>query len=199
LSLGVFMRDRSTSSIVIALAVVLGLSTLLWYWIAPPPKVKDFVGPPRSGYTLKNFTLDSYAETGKPAYRLSAPQLEQREGDDSIYINRPDFILHSATPGMPDWTGKSDYGWVDKPGTLMKLQGKVEMHRPAFADQAAADMFTSEVTAWPKQSRMETAEAVRAIQGPSTMTGIGMRANLDSKHLEVLNDFHGTFPPSKKR
>ena len=45
---------------------------------------------------------------------------------------------------------------------------------------------------------METAEAVRAVQGPSTMTGIGMRANLDFKHLEVFNDFHGTFPPRKK-
>jgi lipopolysaccharide export system protein LptC len=198
LSIAVFMRDRSTTTTVIVLAIALGLSTLFWYLIAPAPKVSDFVGPPRSGYTLRNFTLDSYDDTGKPAFRLVAPHLERREGDDSIYINAPNFVLHSATPGTPDWTGKSQYGWVDKAGTLLKLQGQVEMHRPAFADQFAADMYTSEVTAWPKESHMETAEAVRTIQGPSTMTGVGMRANLDTKHLEVLNDFHGTFPPRKR-
>ena len=129
MSIGVFMRDRSTTSAVVVLAIVLGASTLLWYWLAPAPKVNDFVGPPRSAYTLTTFTLDSYDETGKPAYRLVAPRLEQRDGDDSIYINAPDYILHSAEPGVPDWTGKSDYAWVNKPGTLMKLQGKVEMHR----------------------------------------------------------------------
>lgn len=199
MSIGVFMRDRGTTSAVIMLAIVLGASTLLWYWLAPAPKVNDFVGPPRSAYTLSTFTLDSYdEETGKPSYRLVAPRLEQRDGDDSIYINAPNYVLHSADPGVPDWTGKSDYAWINKPGTLMKLQGQVEMHRPAFTDTDAADMYTSEVTAWPKENRMETAEAVRAVQGPSTMTGIGMRANLDFKHLEVFNDFHGTFPPRKK-
>ena len=28
------------------------------------------------------------------------------------------------------------------------------------------------------------------------MSGIGMRANLNNKHLELLDDFHGTFMPA---
>ena len=30
------------------------------------------------------------------------------------------------------------------------------------------------------------------------MSGVGMRANLNDKHLELLNEFHATFPPRQK-
>jgi lipopolysaccharide export system protein LptC len=30
------------------------------------------------------------------------------------------------------------------------------------------------------------------------MSGVGMRANLTDKHLELLDDVHATFPPRKR-
>jgi lipopolysaccharide export system protein LptC len=53
------LKDRGATGTAGILAVVLGASVLLYYWAAPEKKVQDFVGPPRSGYVLTNFDLDS--------------------------------------------------------------------------------------------------------------------------------------------
>jgi lipopolysaccharide export system protein LptC len=192
-------KDRSTAGMAGLLAVALGASVLLYYWVAPAKEPNDFVGPPRSGYVLTNFNLDSYNDFGQPAFKLIAPHLERREGDDSLYINTPDFVLPPTKDlTAPPWKGHSEYGWVNKDGSLLKLQGKVHMDRIAFDQTPPASMDTSEVTAWPKENRLETAEAARIVQGSSTMDGVGMRANLDTKHLELLDAVHTVYQPRKR-
>lgn len=194
-----FIRGQGTAGTVAILAVGLGASVLLYNWIAPEKKVQDFVGPPRSGYVLTNFNLDSYNDQGKPAFKLIAPHLERREGDESLYINAPNFVLPSTKePDTPPWTGHSQYGWVNNDGSLLKLQGKVHMDRVAFGTTPPASIDTSEVTAWPKENRLQTDEAARIVQGTSTMDGVGMRANLDTKHLELLDAVHTVYQPRKR-
>lgn len=194
-----WLRDRKLASAIVLVALFAGLAQLLLWWMGPTPKPNDFVGPPRSGYTLTNFKLWSYNPEGQLAFQMQAPHLERREGDDSLYINSPTFQLAAKKPGVPDWQGQSLYGWVDKAGTLIKLQGPVTMHRAPYADNAAADLVTSEVTVWPKENRMQTAEPAQMTQGDSRMGGIGMRANLNDNHLELLDDSHGSFPPRKRK
>jgi lipopolysaccharide export system protein LptC len=190
-----YLRDRKLAAAIVLLALAaLVLQTLLW-WVAPTPRVNEFVGPPRSGYTLTDFRMWSYDPQGRPAFSMRAPHLDRREGDDSLYITTPQFTLVSKKPGVPDWQGHSLYGWVNHTGTLLKLQGPVHMYRPAYADSPPATLDTSDVTAWPKENRMETAAPAQMTQGASRMTGIGMRAELTDNHLELLHDVHGTFVP----
>jgi lipopolysaccharide export system protein LptC len=73
------------------------------------------------------------------------------------------------------------------------------MQRAAYDNTAAASLDTSDVTAWPKENRMETAAPAQMTQGDSRMSGVGMRANLNDNHLELLDDSHGTFPPRKRK
>lgn len=190
------MTDRRLLTISVLLALAIGLTQLLVWWLKPAPK-NTFVGPPRSGYTLKQFTLDAFGDTGHLSFELKAPQLVQREGDDSLYLNAPDFLLppQDGASGKP-WYGHSQYGWVSADNTLLKLQGKVVVNRPPSAQAPAASMHTSDVTAWPRENRLATDAAAHIVEGTSTMSGVGLRANLATKHLELLNDFHGTFKPS---
>ncbi|HEX7815349.1 LPS export ABC transporter periplasmic protein LptC [Dyella sp.] len=192
------LRDRGTPVLIVLLAVGIASVQGVYWWLAPAPKVSDFIGPPRSGYTLHNFRVWSYDDTGAPGFTMTAPRLDRREGDESLYIISPKYDLPSNQAGVPDWQGDSNYAVVNKEGTLLKLQGAVNMHRPAFDDAPAADLKTSEVTAWPKENRMETAESAQLTQGESRMTGVGMRANLNDNHLELLNDVHGTFVPRSR-
>ncbi|MEY2168121.1 MULTISPECIES: LPS export ABC transporter periplasmic protein LptC [unclassified Rhodanobacter] len=194
-----WLRDRKLASAIVVVALGVGLAQLLLWWMGPAPKPNDFVGPPRSGYTLTDFKLWSYSPEGQLAFRMQAPQLERREGDESLYINSPVFDLASKKPGVPDWHGQSLYGWVDKSGSLIKLQGPVTMHRPAWADTTATDLVSSDVTVWPKENRMETAAPAQMTQGDSRMDGVGMRANLNDNHLELLDNVHATFPPRKRK
>ncbi|TBR37133.1 MULTISPECIES: LPS export ABC transporter periplasmic protein LptC [Dyella] len=199
MSLRDYFRDNRLQVGIVVLGVALVATQLLRWWIAPEPKANEFVGPPRSGYSLINFKGFVYDQEGLPSFRVYGPRLDRREGDESLYIDQPRFELPSKKPGVPAWQGESVYGWVDKSGTLLKLQGQVYMHRPAYGDTAQAELHTSEVTAWPKENRMETAEAATMTQGDTTMRGIGMRANLTDNHLELLDDSHGSFPPRKRK
>jgi lipopolysaccharide export system protein LptC len=192
-----YLRDRRLPAATIAIALAAGVAQLLLWWFGPSPKTSDFVGPPRSSYTLTDARMTEFNAAGQPSFRLQSPHLERREGDDSLYLNSPTFQLPTKQAGVPDWQGESLYGWVNKDGSLLKLQGPVNMHRPAFGSTPATEMHTSDVTAWPKENRLETAAPARIVQGASTISGVGMRANLTNKHLELLDDVHSTFMPAK--
>jgi lipopolysaccharide export system protein LptC len=194
-----WLRDRRLPTAIVLLGIAVGVSQLLLWWMGPAPKASSFVGPPRSGYTLSDFKLVQYGEDGRPSFRIAAPQLERREGDESLYINAPVFELPADEPGVPAWHGQSLYGWVNKDGTLLKLQGPVSMQRPAFAATPATSIRTADVTAWPKENRLQTDAAAQITRGTSTISGVGMRANLDNRHLELLDDVHSTLMPSKHR
>jgi lipopolysaccharide export system protein LptC len=193
-----YLRDRRVPAATLAIALAAGLAQLLLWWFGPAPKTSDFGGPPRSGYTLTDARLTEFNAAGQPSFRLQSPHLERREGDESLYLNSPTFQLPANQAGVPDWQGKSLYGWVNKDGTQLKLQGPVEMHRPAFGDAPATRMQTADITAWPKQNRVETAAPAQMLQGGTRISGIGMRADLNDKHLELLDDVHATFPPRKR-
>jgi lipopolysaccharide export system protein LptC len=193
-----YLRDRRVPAATIAIALAAGAAQLLLWWFGPAPRTSDFVGPPRSSYTLTDARMTEYNAAGQPSFHLQSPQLERREGDDSLYLNAPTFQLPANQAGVPDWRGQSLYGWVSKDGSQLKLQGPVEMHRKAFADAPAARLQTADVTAWPRQNRLETAAPAQMVQGGTRISGIGMRADLNDKHLELLDDVHATFPPRKR-
>ncbi|HEY8329681.1 MAG TPA: LPS export ABC transporter periplasmic protein LptC [Rhodanobacter sp.] len=198
MSLRRYLRDRRLPAATIAIALAAGVAQLLLWWFGPAPKTSDFAGPPRSSYTLTDARMTEFNAVGQPSFRLQSPHLERREGDDSLYLNSPTFQLPANQAGVPDWQGQSLYGWVNKDGSQLKLQGPVEMHREAFADAPAARIQTADVTAWPKQNRLETAAPAQMVQGGTRISGIGMRADLNDKHLELLDDVHATFPPRKR-
>lgn len=199
MNLRLWLRDRRLPAATIAIALAAGVAQLLLWWFGPAPRTNDFVGPPRSGYTLTDARMTEFNAEGQPSFHLQSPHLERREGDDSLYINSPVFDLSSKKPGVPEWHGQSLYGWVDKSGTLIKLQGPVTMHRPAWGDNPPADLVTADATVWPKESRMATDAPAQMTQGDSRMNGVGMRANLNDNHLELLDDSHGSFPPRKRK
>lgn len=193
------MTTRRLLTTLALLALAIGVVGLLVWWLEPSPASRMQAGPPRSTYTLLDFTLYGYGQDGKLAYRMQAPRLNRRDGIDSLYLNQPTFLL---APGdhsdAPPWTGQSDYAWVDAHGDELKLQGQVVMQRAAYPGVAAATIETSDLTAWPPRNLVATDAHVSVHQGTATMTGTGMRAALDTKHLELLHDFHGTFQPSTK-
>ncbi|MEO5829952.1 MAG: LPS export ABC transporter periplasmic protein LptC [Rhodanobacter sp.] len=199
MSLRLWLRDRRLPAATVAIALAAGLAQVLLWWFGPAPITNNFVGPPRSGYILIDARMTEFNATGQPSFHLQAPHLERREGDDSLYLNSPTFQLPAKQTDAPDWHGKSLYGWVNKSGTELKLQGPVNMHRPAFGSTPATDLQSSDMTVWPKENRLETAAPARIVQGASTISGIGMRANLTTKHLELLDDVHSTFMPAKPR
>lgn len=187
--------------IVFALALLAGGTQWLLWLTRERIDAQTFAGPPRSDYTLSDFTMNALDAAGQRSFEIRGPLLARRGDDGSIYVSTPDYVLVDG--GGHLWNGKSDAAWVNQDGSVMKLEGQVEMLRAAGADDKPVEVMTRDLTTWPKDKKMETAAAATITQPGSILRGIGMRGDLDSKTLELLSDVHSTLqanrPPRAKR
>ncbi|NCT67534.1 MAG: LPS export ABC transporter periplasmic protein LptC [Rhodanobacteraceae bacterium] len=191
------MTERRTWLAIALLALLaIGTEWLLWL-VRERPNEETFAGPPRSDYALTDFTLDALDSAGQRTFQVSGPHLARRGDDGSIYVTTPDYLLIDG--GGHPWKGKSDAAWVDKDGSLMKLQGQVEMHRAAGDDDKPIDVVTRDLTARPKDKTFETAAPATITQPGSILSGVGMRGDLNDKVLELLSDVHSTLQPQRAK
>jgi lipopolysaccharide export system protein LptC len=187
------MRDRRTVTWLIVLAIGAAITQLLVWWLRPPPKPVAMVGPPRSSYELDNFTLHAFGQDGKLAFTMTAPHLARREGNDSLYVNAPNYYFVGSDGS--EWYGTSQYAWIDSDNDLVKLIGRIDMRRPPTAHIKPAEIHTADATVWTQDKRMATA-APSVIQEPgSILRGVGMKADFDTHELELLSDVHATLSP----
>ena len=193
-----YLRDNRLNVAIVLLAIAAPASWMLRSWVVGAPPSNEFVGPPVADYVLYNSQVWSYDVDGQLNFTMTAPRMDRRGGDDSLYINKPVFEITAKKPGVPNWQGNAPFGWVNKSGTEMRLDGDVYMYRPAYAQGPMATLHTSNVTGWPKENRMETAAPATLTQGQSVMNGVGMRASLNDNHLELLHDVHGILYPRQK-
>ena len=191
------MTDRRLWLIATLLALAgVALNIVLWITRQRVDE-QTFAGPPRSDYTLTDFTLNALDSAGALSFQTTGPRLARRGEDGSIFMTTPDYLMVDGAGHT--WKGKSDSGWVNKDGSVMKLEGHVEMHRQPAADLPPIDVETSELTTWPKDKKMETAAPATITQPGSILHGVGLRGDLNSKVLELLSDVHATIEPKGQR
>lgn len=188
--------DRRFVFLVILLALLAGGSQILVFLTRPPPLEPSFSGPPRSSYTLDGFSLNALDSQGHLSFTISGPRLTRRSEDGSIFVSTPDYVMVDKD-GNP-WVGKSDAAWVNQDGSLMKLEGHVEMQRVTSETVETALLTTSDLTTMPKAKKLETAAAAQISQPGSILRGTGLRGDLNTKVLELLSDVHNTFEPKSK-
>jgi lipopolysaccharide export system protein LptC len=198
--------ERRTLAIIFALATLAVGSQILVWIFRPHDQAAAFVGPPRSDYTLTNFTIDALDEAGKLSFRVSGPRLAHKAEDGSVYVTTPDYVMLDNSGNT--WKGKSESAWVNKDGTIMKLEGAVDMHRIPTATVTPVQMVTSDLTVTtspkeknttdpkPREKRMETAALVTITDPGHTERGIGMKADLGLKTMELLSDVHAILLPA---
>lgn len=185
--------DRRYWLVVVLLAVFAAGSQLLLWITRERTNEQTFAGPPRSDYTLTDYTMDALDAAGQRTFQVSGPFLSRRGDDGSVFLTTPDYLLIDG--GGNPWIGKSDSAWVNQDGTIMKLLGHVEMHRQPNGDVQPMDVVTRDLTTWPKDKKMETAEPATITQQGSILNGVGMRGDLNEKVLELLSDVHSTLQP----
>lgn len=191
------MTDRRLW-VVAALLALAGIALNIVFWITRQHiNEQTYAGPPRSDYTLTDFTLNALDAAGKLSFQTTGPALARRGDDGSIFVTTPDYVIYDG--GGHQWKGKSDSAWINKDGTIMRLDGHVEMHRQAAQGVEPVDVVTRDLTTWPKDKKMQTAAPATITEPGSILRGVGMRGDLDSKVLELLSDVHATIEPKSKR
>ena len=191
--------------LIIAALAALALSTQILVWVfAPREAVPAFIGPPRSDYTLGNFSIDALDAQGRHSFSIAGPRLARRAEDGSIFVTAPDYTI--LDNGGRTWKGTSDSAWVNKNGTVMKLEGKVEMRRLPGPGTAPAQLLTSDLTVTSPgkgqalssaQGKTMQTQALATITEPGRVVrGVGMQADLGLKTLQLLSDVHWTLLPA---
>lgn len=191
------MTDRRLW-LVAALLALAGIALNIVFWITRQHiNEQTFAGPPRSDYTLTDFTLNALDAQGKLSFQTIGPMLARRGDDGSIVVTTPDYVIYDGNGN--EWKGKSDSAWINKEGTIMKLDGHVEMHRQAAKGVEPVDVVTRDLTTWPKDKKMETAAPATITEPGSILRGTGMRGDLNDKTLELLSDVSSTLQSKHAR
>ena len=199
------MERKLVVTIVGMAALALFTQLIVWFYVARDQPA-DFIGPPRSDYTLTNFTVDSLDQYGQHSFTIIAPWMVRKEEDGSMYVTTPNYEILDGNGNV--WRGTSDSAWVNKDGTIMRLEGAVDMHRIPAPKVPPIHVLTSDltVTTPPKvkgdptpksnEKKLDTA-ALTTITDPSHVVhGIGMKSDLAMKETELLADVHWISLPS---
>jgi lipopolysaccharide export system protein LptC len=187
----------------IAALAALALATQILVWIyAARNSSPAFVGPPRSDYTLMNFSVDALDVDGHHAFSIAGPRLVRRAEDGSIFVTTPKYEIIDNSHNV--WRGNSDSAWVNKDGSIMKFEGQVQMRREPTPTVTAVELLTSDVTvtsdkaASPPKKTLETAALATITDPGHVVHGVGMKADMGMKVIELLSDVHWTAQPTNQ-
>lgn len=197
------MIERRTLLVIVVLALIAFAAWMEVWLMRARSASDDFVGPPRSDYTLRNFTLDALDQAGAYSFSVTGPRMARRGDDGSIYVTLPDYEIIDNSGNT--WKGTSESAWVDKDGNVMKLEGAVDMHRVPNETVQRVDVLTSDLTittdpklkdaqgrplanAPHRDKRMETAALTTIFEADTVSHSIGMKADMDLKTIELLSD-----------
>jgi len=195
------MERKLVLTIAALAAFALATQILVWVYAARNSS-PAFVGPPRSDYTLANFTVDALDADGRHAFSIAGPSLVRRAEDGSIYVTTPNYEIIDNSHNT--WRGHSDSAWVNKDGSIMKFEGNVQMRRQPTATVTPVELVTSDLTvtsdkaASPPKKTLETA-ALATITDPNHIVhGVGMKADMGMKVVELLSAVHWTANPANQ-
>lgn len=144
-------------------------------------------------YIIDRFSLVRMNKSGQPAYIISGDKLTHRPTDDSSLIDKP--YVHGLSSDQPPLNIHALTALVDQGNTRVRLDGNVDVVRPATKQAQELRLKTSTLTVYPDEERMETTAAVEMNSGRSTATGTGMKANNATRQIELGGRGKITTPP----
>lgn len=148
-------------------------------------------------YIIDRFSLVRMTKEGTPAYIISGDKLTHRPVDDASDIDKP--FINSLSGAQPPMTIHADTARVDQGNTRVKLNGNVDVVRPASPKAESMRLQTSTLTVFPDEERMETDAPVRMKLGDATSSGTGMKTNNATRQMQLGGRGTITLPPKAPR
>ncbi|MBI5462653.1 MAG: LPS export ABC transporter periplasmic protein LptC [Gammaproteobacteria bacterium] len=144
-----------------------------------------------------DFDLSTLNAEGRLAHRLWAKRMEHYPDDDSTALTAPYLELYR--PASKPWQARALKGWVSSGGAEVLLEEHVKIHRPASAQQPAAELDTRKLRIFPDRDFAETDAAVSYRSAGLKVEAIGMRAYLEQGRVELLDRVRAVQQPQGTR
>jgi len=144
-------------------------------------------------YIIDRFSTVRMNKEGQPSYIISGDKLTHRPIDDSSLIDKP--FVHGLSSGQPPMDIHAQTAYVDQGNTRVRLNGNVDVMRPATPQAQGLRLQTSTLTVYPDEERMETDAKVEMQAGQATASGTGMKANNATRQIALGGRGTMTIPP----
>lgn len=175
----------------LAVAVVAGLAV----WEMRPKPTVGKSSSSRSDYILENFELTSLDQDGKESFSVKAPRLERDPGGKSLSITLPQFSFPDKKEGR--WLVTSGSAWVAEKGVEVRLIDSVEMLGPPSPLGDRTRFSTARLQIFPNENLALSDDAVTISRADSILHGTGLRADMQSHHIQLLANVKGRYAPPR--
>ena len=170
-------RRRLQAGIVLA---ALGLGS--WWWLNQHREMPDAIERPRQPDSyFRDFNAIRHGPSGQPEMRIHARYAEHFEDENWIHLH--DLKASGVTEGAEDWELTARRGRASEDGSELEANGDVVLIRRDGPTPLRLETETLHVNT--ETQLAASSERVVISRGASRITGIGMRASLESDHLEL--------------
>ncbi|MGD8312987.1 MAG: LPS export ABC transporter periplasmic protein LptC [Gammaproteobacteria bacterium] len=176
------MNTRQTLLFILLLAVIIGSGWLL------DGGLQD-LSVSRSGPDafVSGMHLDIMDERGKLRYRVTASTMVHYPDSDLLELQRPLIDLEQRNGSI--WRIRAETGETTDSGDLIRLQGKVDIHRSGSS--GPLQVRTRDLLVRPQQSYATTDSAATITTPGHRVDAVGLEADLDKNTLELHNHVRG--------
>jgi lipopolysaccharide export system protein LptC len=180
-----------------AIVLMLGvLATSYWYAQSLRGGNNDSGRVGTVDFFAEQIALTGFDALGKPRYRLFADRMTHYGNSDDVDLTQPKLL--SMRPEQPQVQAVSQSAHAQNNAETIEMVGDVVVTRAPDAQRPAMKLETQEMTVVPDDDHFWTKDPVRLTSGATVMTGIGMDYDNVSRHIELLADVKGLFPPKEK-
>jgi lipopolysaccharide export system protein LptC len=181
-------------------AGVLAVLVMVTLWFVDLRTEQDaaetFVGPPRSDYTLEDFSLTVLGDDGSLSFRGGAPRMTRHPALGFFDVESPDFELHTRADEV--WRAEATRARISAEADELKLMDGARIERQAAADVAPISLTSEVLVARPKEDRVETSEPLEVVTPGTILRGVGLTADLAAERFFIHSKVEARYEPSSR-
>jgi lipopolysaccharide export system protein LptC len=144
------------------------------------------------GYFARGARIVGTDEEGRPTYRIFAERLDEVPGEERLELTGVDVDYQPAQDAA--WSLSADTAQYARDGSRLDLAGSVEIRSAPTDGEKPVTINTQSLLFLPDTSRAEADETVQVRVGDWQLSGVGLRADLKERTLE-LESVRGTLAP----
>jgi lipopolysaccharide export system protein LptC len=178
------------------LLLLLGATYWLNQQVQPLASRGDAAARHDPDYSVKNFSVTTLNDAGKPRFLMAAAIMQHYPDDDSTHVEK--LALTSLAPQHPVLRITALHGEISSGGDEVLLHDEVKILRAAGAEQGEMRFETSDLRIVPERDWMATMRAVTVLDAHNTLHAVGMELDNKARTIKLLAQVKSEHETTKK-
>ncbi len=177
-------------------AILLLLATSAWYFnnAFPPVKIDTKTLLTTTDTIITNLKVRQYSASGTLANLLQTPFIKHMPKENTHWIKTPHITITQENQSI--WEIDSQQAIAIHGGEKISFNKQVRIHQQKDEHNNESIFTTEQITYFPKTKHAITSKDVLLVQSGNQIQSKGMRADLETKHIQLLSQARGLYDPN---